>query len=93
MFLKPDVRKSLLAKMLSELLDTRVMVKGSMKAVASDRVSGRCLLLPSRYLKLTLISTLGSHQIAQRSPTSPQILGQCYLRLHFCDFLWSNACC
>lgn len=39
MFLKPDVRKSLLAKMLSELLDTRVMVKGSMKAVASDRVS------------------------------------------------------
>lgn len=39
MFLKPEVRKSLLAKMLSELLDTRVMVKGSMKAVASDRVS------------------------------------------------------
>lgn len=38
MFVKPEVRKSLLSKMLSELLDTRVMVKGSMKAVASDRV-------------------------------------------------------
>lgn len=38
MFAKPEIRKSLLAKMLSELLDTRVMVKSSMKAVARDRV-------------------------------------------------------
>lgn len=38
MFAKPEIRKSLLAKMLSELLDTRVMVKSSMKAVAKDRV-------------------------------------------------------
>lgn len=39
MFVKPEIRKSLLAKMLSELLDTRVMVKSSMKAVQHDRVS------------------------------------------------------
>lgn len=38
--MKPEIRRSLLAKMLSELLDTRVMVKSSMKAVHQDRV--RC---------------------------------------------------
>lgn len=41
MFVKPHVRKSLLSKMLSEILDTRVMVKQSMKRVANDKV---CLL-------------------------------------------------
>lgn len=43
MFAKERVRKSLLAKMVGELLDTRVMVKGSMKAVADDKV--RCLCM------------------------------------------------
>lgn len=38
MFVKPRIRKSLLAKMLSELLDTRVMVKSSMKGVEGDKV-------------------------------------------------------
>lgn len=33
LFLKPYVRKSLLSKMLSDLLDTRVMIKSSMKGV------------------------------------------------------------
>jgi len=43
MFAKERVRKSLLAKMVGELLDTRVMVKGSMKAVAADKVrTARC---------------------------------------------------
>lgn len=39
MFVKPEVRKSLLAKMLSELLDTRVMVKNGIKAAGDDKVS------------------------------------------------------
>ncbi|BGP12586.1 DNA polymerase zeta [Rhodosporidiobolus nylandii] len=39
MFLKPEVRKSGLAKMLSELLDTRVMVKDSMKGMDADKVT------------------------------------------------------
>lgn len=43
MFAKPEIRKSLLAKMLSELLDTRVMVRSSMKAIAKDRVCLRQL--------------------------------------------------
>jgi DNA polymerase zeta len=37
-FVKPTVRQSLLAKMLSELLDTRVMVKNAMKLTKGDKV-------------------------------------------------------
>jgi hypothetical protein len=44
MFVKPTLRKSLLAKMLAELLDTRVMIKTSMKGYKSDKV---CRLLPN----------------------------------------------
>ncbi|GAA6018210.1 hypothetical protein JCM11491_005634 [Sporobolomyces phaffii] len=56
MFLKPEVRKSLLAKMLSELLDTRVMVKSSMKAVASDRALTK--LLNARQLALKFLANV-----------------------------------
>jgi DNA polymerase elongation subunit (family B) len=38
-FVKENVRKSLLAKMLSEFLDTRVMVKSAMKTMKDDIVS------------------------------------------------------
>lgn len=38
MFVKSRIRKSLVAKMVGELLDTRVMVKSSMKAVEDDKV-------------------------------------------------------
>ena len=41
MFVKPTLRKSLLAKMLGELLDTRVMVKTAMKGYKSDKVGLR----------------------------------------------------
>ena len=37
MFAKPTIRRSLLSKMLKEMLDTRVMIKESMKRV-SDKV-------------------------------------------------------
>jgi DNA polymerase elongation subunit (family B) len=39
MFVKPEIRKSLLAKMLAELLDTRVMIKRTMKDYKEDSVS------------------------------------------------------
>lgn len=38
MFVKPTLRKSLLAKMLGELLDTRVMIKQAMKGWKNDKV-------------------------------------------------------
>lgn len=37
-FVKPAVRKSLLAKMLGEILDTRVMIKYAMKGSRNDKV-------------------------------------------------------
>lgn len=37
-FVKPEVRKGLLGKMLIELLDTRVMVKQAMKGVRDQKV-------------------------------------------------------
>lgn len=38
-FVPASVRKSLLAKMLGELLDSRQMVKGGMKKAGNDKVS------------------------------------------------------
>ena len=38
MYVKPEVRKGLLGRMLTELLDTRVMVKQAMKRVRDHKV-------------------------------------------------------
>jgi DNA polymerase zeta len=71
-FVKPTVRQSLLAKMLSELLDTRVMVKSAMKLAKGDKVcdeyvrrnfltfSGQALLrlLDARQLSLKFIANV-----------------------------------
>jgi DNA polymerase zeta len=35
---KPIVRKGLLGRMLTELLDTRVMIKTAMKSITDDKV-------------------------------------------------------
>jgi DNA polymerase elongation subunit (family B) len=39
MYVKPEVRKGLLGRMLTELLETRVMVKQAMKSVKEDKAS------------------------------------------------------
>src|SRR5260221_12207465 len=39
MYVKPDVRRGLLGRMLTELLDTRVMVKQVMKGARDNKVS------------------------------------------------------
>jgi DNA polymerase zeta len=41
MYVRPEVRKGLLGRMLTELLDTRVMVKQAMKRAHGDKVSVR----------------------------------------------------
>ena len=56
MFAKPGVRKSLLAKMLGEILETRVMVKSGMKVDKDDRTLQR--LLNNRQLALKLIANV-----------------------------------
>ena len=55
-YVKPNVRKSLLAKMLGEILETRVMVKSGMKVDKDDRTLQR--LLNNRQLVLKLIANV-----------------------------------
>src|ERR1700709_2748311 len=56
MYIKQTVRKSLLAKMLTEILDTRVMVKNGMKRDKHDKALQK--LLNSRQLALKLIANV-----------------------------------
>lgn len=56
MYAKTEVRKSLLAKMLSEILETRVMVKSGMKIDKDDRTLQQ--LLNNRQLALKLIANV-----------------------------------
>lgn len=56
MYVKSQIRKSLLAKMLSEILETRVMVKSGMKADKDDKTLQT--LLNNRQLALKLIANV-----------------------------------
>ena len=56
MYAKPELRKSLLAKMLGEILETRVMVKSGMKVDKDDKTLQR--LLNNRQLALKLIANV-----------------------------------
>ncbi|KEF54958.1 DNA polymerase zeta subunit [Exophiala aquamarina CBS 119918] len=56
MYAKTEIRKSLLAKMLCEILETRVMVKSGMKVDKEDKVLQR--LLNNRQLALKLIANV-----------------------------------
>ncbi|CAG9945520.1 unnamed protein product [Clonostachys rosea f. rosea IK726] len=56
MYVKPEIRKSLLAKMLREILETRVMVKSSMKKDKEDKALQR--LLNNRQLALKLLANV-----------------------------------
>ena len=55
-YARPDIRKSLLAKMLGEILETRVMVKSGMKVDRDDKTLQR--LLNNRQLALKLIANV-----------------------------------
>ncbi|KAF5390267.1 hypothetical protein D9757_002930 [Collybiopsis confluens] len=56
MFVKPTVRKGLLSRMLTELLDTRVMVKQAMKGYRHDKALTR--VLNARQLGLKYIANV-----------------------------------
>lgn len=56
MYVKPEMRKSLIAKMLGEILETRVMVKSGMKVDKEDKTLQR--LLNNRQLALKLIANV-----------------------------------
>ncbi|KAF2032252.1 hypothetical protein EK21DRAFT_61464 [Setomelanomma holmii] len=56
MYVKPEMRKSLLAKMLGEILETRVMVKSGMKQDKDDKTLQQ--LLNNRQLALKLLANV-----------------------------------
>jgi len=56
MYTKPAVRKSLLAKMLTEILETRIMVKSGMKQEKDDKTLQK--LLHNRQLALKLLANV-----------------------------------
>lgn len=56
MYVRPEMRKSLLAKMLGELLETRVMVKSGMKTDKEDKTLQQ--LLNNRQLALKLLANV-----------------------------------
>ena len=56
MYVRPQIRKSLLAKMLGEILETRIMVKSGMKVDKDDKTLQR--LLNNRQLALKLIANV-----------------------------------
>ncbi|KAL2017597.1 hypothetical protein VTK56DRAFT_1917 [Thermocarpiscus australiensis] len=56
MYVKAEIRKSLLAKMLTEILETRVMVKSGMKLDKDDRTLQK--LLNNRQLALKLLANV-----------------------------------
>lgn len=56
MYCKPEIRKSLLAKMLTEILETRVMVKSGMKRDKDDKALQQ--LLNNRQLALKLLANV-----------------------------------
>jgi DNA polymerase zeta len=56
MYVRPEMRKSLLAKMLTEILETRIMVKSGMKRDRDDAILQK--LLNNRQLALKLIANV-----------------------------------
>ena len=56
MYVKQELRKSLLAKMLAELLETRIMVKNGMKRDKDDKTLQQ--LLNNRQLALKLVANV-----------------------------------
>jgi DNA polymerase zeta len=56
MYVKPEMRKSLLAKMLGELLETRIMIKSGMKQDKDDKTLQQ--LLNNRQLALKLLANV-----------------------------------
>jgi DNA polymerase zeta len=92
MFVKENVRKSLLAKMLTELLDTRVMVKSSMKGQEDDVPLTR--LLNARQLALKFIANV-SFSLAQLMLHHGAVLTKTcvtgHLRIHDCDCVRADA--
>jgi hypothetical protein len=87
MYVKPEVRKGLLGRMLTELLDTRVMVKQAMKRVRDNKVR----VTELEILQKTKCS-LGTDQNPRCAPIRAEVHSQCHIRIHKRNILGKDAC-
>jgi hypothetical protein len=80
MYVKPEVRKGLLGRMLTELLDTRVMVKQAMKRTHGNKVRAQTM---SEFIPSELNSfSLDPNQDARCTPTWIEVHRQCNIWVH-----------
>ena len=82
MYVKPDVRRGLLGRMLTELLDTRVMVKQAMKRAHGNKVSK-----PSTFFQESEFLLSDPDQDTRRPPAGVEVHCQCDVRVHECNIL------
>lgn len=88
MYVKQEVRRGLLGRMLTELLDTRVMVKQAMKGVKDDKVPLSASSSPRRNAHQ---SSSGPPTSSRRSATRPEVHRKRDIRLYERDILGSYA--
>ena len=80
MYVKPEVRRGLLGRMLTELLDTRVMVKQAMKRTHDNKVSMAQFLLQGPQLFPS-----DPDQDTQRTPAGIKAYRQRHIWVHECN--------
>jgi DNA polymerase elongation subunit (family B) len=87
MYVKSEVRKGLLGRMLSELLRTRMMVKQAMKETRDKvRIFNKC-----EFAALSLPYLLATSQDVRCSTAWPKIYCKRNLRVYECQLLWTYA--
>lgn len=84
-YVKPEVRKGLLGRMLTELLKTRVMVKQAMKGIKNDKV------LVFLQVRCNLNGILGAAKDTRCQTAQSEIHRQRYIRLYRCYIFWPYA--
>ncbi len=88
MYVKETVRKGLLARMLTELLDTRVMVKQAMKGAKDDKVYN---VLHTPGSRVTDGLHTGSPAYSRRTSAGIEVHCQRHIRLHERNILRTYA--
>ena len=82
MYVKPEVRRGLLGRMLTELLDTRVMVKQAMKRAHNNKVS-----TASIFFQRPKFLSPDPDQDTRRTPAGIEVHRQRDIWVHECNIL------
>lgn len=91
MFVKPQIRRSLISKMLTEILDTRVMVKKSMKLIDADDVASNPCSSIAHHVIWLILRFIGTLEDPECEATRPEVHRQRHVWVHVCNFFRSHA--